>query len=210
METTKKELSEWTSEERTNLLNETAKELNEKLAAMGKQTFSNDRIKRVVGGGTQVGDTFTLTGEVAIGEIQNSNNVYLALVTDTGEKVSIKALIPQSVAGYTADNSKEFYDEFEPNSTDVKISNPTYEGKKDAKDVVTANKKVCDHGTRSDIELYGLISTGVFNVKGFKLTYLGKVYRQTTASKDYEFGDKTVKKGSRRAMSVSMWEIKAK
>lgn len=207
---TKKELSEWTSEERTNLLNETAKELNEKLAAMGKQTFSDDRIKRVVGGGTQVGDTFTLTGEVAIGEIQNSNNVYLALVTDTGEKISIKALIPQSVAGYTTDNSKEFYDEFEPNSEDVKISNPTYESKKDAKDVVTANKKVCDHGTRSDIELYGLISTGVFDVKGFKLTYLGKVYRQTTASKDYEFGDKTVKKGSRRAMSVSMWEIKAK
>lgn len=210
METTKKELSEWTSEERTNLLNETAKELNEKLAAMGKQTFSDDRIKRVVGGGTQVGDTFTLTGEVAIGEIQNSNNVYLALVTDTGEKISIKALIPQSVAGYTTDNSKEFYDEFEPNSEDVKISNPTYESKKDAKDVVTANKKVCDHGTRSDIELYGLISTGVFDVKGFKLTYLGKVYRQTTASKDYEFGDKTVKKGSRRAMSVSMWEIKSK
>lgn len=207
---TKKELSAWTSEERTNLLNETAKKLNEKLAAMGKQTFSDDRIKRVVGGGTQVGDTFTLTGEVAIGEIQGSNNVYLALVTETGEKIAIKALIPQSVAGYTADNSAKFYDEFEPNSEDAKVSNPTYEGKKDAKDVVTANKKVCDHGTRSDIELYGLISTGVFDVKGFKLTYLGKVYRQTTASKDYEFGDKTVKKGSRRAMSVSIWEVKAK
>lgn len=207
---TKKELSEWTSEERTNLLNETAEKLNKQLAAMGKQTFSSDRIKRVVGGGTQVGDTFTLTGEVAIGEIQGSNNVYLALVTETGEKIAIKALIPQSVAGYTSDNTAKFYDEFTPNSEDAKVSNPTYESKKDAKDVVTANKKVCDHGTRSDIELYGLISTGVFDVKGFKLTYLGKVYRQTTASKDYEFGDKTVKKGSRRAMSVSMWEIKAK
>lgn len=207
---TKKELSEWTSEDRVNLLNETAEKLNKQLAEMGKQTFSTDRIKRVVGGGTQVGDTFTLTGEVAIGEIQGSNNVYLALVTETGEKIAIKALIPQSVAGYTSDNSKPFYDEFEPNSDDAKVSNPTYDSKKDAKDVITANKKVCNHGTRSDIELYGLISTGVFDVKGFKLTYLGKVYRQTTASKDYEFGDKTVKKGSRRAMSVSIWEVKAK
>ena len=210
MSTTKKELSEWTSEDRVNLLNETAEKLNKQLAEMGKQTFSTDRIKRVVGGGTQVGDTFTLTGEVAIGEIQGSNNVYLALVTETGEKIAIKALIPQSVAGYTVDNSKPFYDEFEPNSEDAKVSNPTYESKKDVKDVITANKKVCNHGTRSDIELYGLISTGVFDVKGFKLTYLGKVYRQTTASKDYEFGDKTVKKGSRRAMSVSIWEVKAK
>lgn len=210
MSTTKKELSEWTSEDRVNLLNETAEKLNKQLAEMGKQTFSTDRIKRVVGGGTQVGDTFTLTGEVAIGEIQGSNNVYLALVTETGEKIAIKALIPQSVAGYTADNSKQFYDEFEPNSEDAKVSNPTYESKKDVKDVITANKKVCNHGTRSDIELYGLISTGVFDVKGFKLTYLGKVYRQTMASKDYEFGDKTVKKGSRRAMSVSIWEVKAK
>lgn len=210
MSTTKKELSEWTSEDRVNLLNETAEKLNKQLAEMGKQTFSTDRIKRVVGGGTQVGDTFTLTGEVAIGEIQGSNNVYLALVTETGEKIAIKALIPQSVAGYTADNSKPFYDEFEPNSEDAKVSNPTYESKKDVKDVITANKKVCNHGTRSDIELYGLISTGVFDVKGFKLTYLGKVYRQTTASKDYEFGDKTVKKGSRRAMSVSIWEVKTK
>nr|DAU11646.1 MAG TPA: hypothetical protein [Bacteriophage sp.] len=207
---TKKELSEMTSEDRIKLRDDTAKELNEKLAAMGKQTFNEDRVKRVVGGGTQVGDTFTLTGEVVIGEIQNSKNVYLALATETGEKISIKALIPQSVAGYTSDNSAEFYDELEPNSNDVKISNPTYDAAKDPKAVVTANKKVCNHGTRSDIELYGLISSGVFDVKGFKLTYLGKVYRQTKAAKDYEFGEATVKKGARRAMSVSIWEVKAK
>ena len=210
MGTTKKTLATMTSEDRVELLNKTAKELNEKLAAMGKQTFTNDRINRVVGGGTQVGDTFVLTGEVAIGEIQNSKNVYLALVTETGEKISIKALIPQSVAGYTADNSAEFYDELEPNSEDVQISNPTYEASKDPKSVIAANKKVCNHGTRSDIELYGLISTGMFDVKGFKLTYLGKVYRQTKASKDYEFGESTVKKGARRAMSISVWEVKAK
>lgn len=207
---TKKELSEMTSEDRIKLRDDTAKELNEKLAAMGKQTFNEDRIKRVVGGGTQVGDTFTLTGEVVIGEIQNSKNVYLALATETGEKISIRALIPQSVAGYTSDNSAEFYDEFEPNSDDVKISNPTYDASKDPKAVVTANKKVCNHGTRSDIELYGLISSGVFDVKGFKLTYLGKVYRQTKAAKDYEFGETTIKKGARRVMSVSIWEVKAK
>lgn len=215
---TKKTLKTMTSEDRIKLRDDTANELNEKLAAMGKQTFTDDRVKRVVGGGTQVGDTFTLTGEVAIGEIQNSKNVYLALITETGEKLSIKSLIPQSVAGYKdlnavdelaplADDENEADHKADENYKEVEATFDEEVAGGTASEVVKANKNILDHGTRSDIELYGLITEKLWSCKGLKLTYCGKVVRQTKASKDYEFGENTVKKGARRAMSVSVWKI---
>lgn len=219
---TKKDLETLTTEKRTELLNRTATKLNEKLAAAGKVKFSDERIKRVVGGGIQVGDTFTLTGEVAIAEIQNSKNVYLAVVTDSGDKISIKSLIPQSVAGY---NDKIAVDELTPAPVDVEgleahekdenyhVREATFDkkvaGGMTAADVVSANRNVLNHKTRNDIELYGLITEKFWDCKGFKLTYCGKVYKQTTASKDYDFGGLEVKKGARRAMSVSVWKIEA-
>ena len=218
MGTTKKTLETMTSEDRVALRDKTAKELNEKLAAMGKQTFTDDRVKRVVGGGIQVGDTFTLTGEVCIAEIAGSNNVFLAVLTDTGEKLSIKSLISQSVAGYTDKNAvnelapladdedeadhkaDENYQEIEA-TFDKKVAGGT------ASELISSNKEILNHGTRSDIELYGLISEKIWNCKGLKLTYCGKVVRQTKASKDYEFGEHNVQKGARRAMSVSVWKV---
>ena len=215
---TKKTLETMTSEDRVALRDKTAKELNEKLAAMGKQTFTDDRVKRVVGGGTQVGDTFTLTGEVAIGEIQNSKNVYLALVAETGEKISIKALIPQSVAGYKdlnavdelaplAEGEKEEDHKADENYKEVEATFDEEVAGGTASEVVKANKNILNHGTRNDIELFGLIKEQLWNCKGFKLTYCGKVVRQTKATKDYPFGEHDVKKGARRAMTVSVWKI---
>ena len=78
---------------------------------------------------------------------------------------------------------------------------------KAASELVKSNKELLDHGTRSDIELYGLISEKIWNCKGLKLTYCGKVVRQTKAAKDYEFGESTVKKGARRAMTISVWKV---
>ena len=218
MGTTKKTLKTMTSEDRTALRDKTAKELNEKLAAMGKQTFDDKRVKRVVGGGVQVGDTFTLTGEVCIAEIADSNNVFLAVLTETGEKLSIKSLIPQSVAGYT---DKSAIDELTPLADDE--DEATHKADENYKEVeatfdegvaggaasafVKSNKNVLDHGTRSDIELYGLISEKIWNCKGLKLTYCGKVVRQTKATKTYPFGEHDVQKGARRAMTISVWKV---
>ena len=218
MGTTKKTLKTMTSEDRVALRDKTAKELNEKLVAMGKQTFDDKRIKRVVGGGTQVGDTFTLTGDVCIAEIADSNNVFLAVLTETGEKLSIKSLIPQSVAGYTdksaideltplADDEDEADHKADENYREVEATFDEGVAGGAASAIVKSNKDVLDHGTRSDIELYGLISEKIWNCKGLKLTYCGKVVRQTKASKDYEFGESTVKKGARRAMTVSVWKV---
>lgn len=215
---TKKTLKTMTSEDRVALRNKTAEELNEKLAAIGKQTFTEKRIKANVGGGVQVGDTFTLTGDVCIAEIANSKNVYLAVLTDTGEKISIKALISQSVAGYTdkiavdeltplengEDEAKHKADE---NYREVEATFDEGVAGGAASAIVSANKNVLIHGTRSDIELFGLIKEQLWNCKGFKLTYCGKVVRQTKATKDYEFGESTVKKGARRAMTVSVWKV---
>ena len=218
MGTTKKSLKTMTSEDRMALRDKTAEELNEKLAAMGKQTFDDKRVKRLVGGGTQVGDTFTLTGEVCIAEIAGSNNVFLSVLTETGEKLSIKSLIPQSVAGYTdknavnelaplADGENEADHKADENYQEVEATFDEGVAGKAASEIVKSNKELLDHGTRSDIELYGLISEKLWSCKGFKLTYCGKVVRQTKASKDYEFGESTVQKGARRAMTVSVWKV---
>lgn len=218
MGTTKKTLKTMTSEDRVALRDKTAKELNEKLAADGKTTFTEKRIKANVGGGVQVGDTFTLTGDVCVAEIANSKNVYLAVLTDTGEKISIKALIPQSVAGYT---DKLAVDELTPlengedeadhkadeNYREVEATFDEGVAGGAASEIVKSNKELLEHGTRSDIELYGLISEKLWNCKGLKLTYCGKVVHQTKATKDYEFGENTVKKGARRAMTISVWKV---
>ena len=215
---TKKTLKTMTSEDRMALRDKTAKELNEKLADMGKQTFDDKRIKRVVGGGTQVGDTFTLTGDVCIAEIAGSNNVFLAVLTETGEKLSIKSLIPQSVAGYTdknavnelaplADDEDEADHKADENYQEIEATFDEGVAGKAASEIVKSNKELLDHGTRSDIELYGLISEKLWSCKGLKLTYCGKVVRQTKAAKEYEFGENTVKKGARRAMTVSVWKV---
>ena len=218
MGTTKKTLKTMTSEDRIALRDKTAEELNEKLAAMGKQTFDDKRVKRVVGGGTQVGDTFTLTGEVCIAEIADSNNVFLAVLTETGEKLSIKSLIPQSVAGYTdksgvneltplADGENEADHKADENYQEIEATFDEGVAGGAASAIVKSNKDVLDHGTRSDIELYGLISEKIWNCKGLKLTYCGKVVHQTKASKDYPFGELNVKKGARRAMVISVWKV---
>lgn len=218
MGTTKKTLKTMTSEDRVALRDKTAKELNEKLAAMGKQTFDDKRVKRVIGGGIQVGSTFTLTGEVCIAEIAGSNNVFLSVLTDTGEKLSIKSLISQSVAGYSdknainelaplADDENEADHKADENYQEIEATFDESVAGGTASEIVKSNKKLLDHGTRSDIELYGLISENIWSCKGFKLTYCGKVVRQTKASKDYEFGENTVKKGARRAMTVSVWRV---
>ena len=218
MGTTKKTLKAMTSEDRMALRDKTAKELNEKLVAMGKQKFTEKRIKANVGGGIQVGDTFKLTGEVAIGEIADSKNVFLAVLTETGEKISIKALIPQSVAGYNdksgvneltplADGENEADHKADENYQEIEATFDESVAGKAASEIVKSNKELLDHGTRSDIELYGLISEKIWNCKGLKLTYCGKVVRQTKATKDYEFGESTVKKGARRAMTISVWKV---
>ena len=215
---TKKTLETMTSEDRVTLRDKTAKELNKKLAAMGKKTFEEKRIKANVGGGVQVGDTFTLTGDVCVAEIADSKNVYLAVLTDTGEKISIKSLIPQSVAGY---NDKLAVDELAPlengedeadhkadeNYREVEATFDKKVAGGTASETVSANKNVLNHGTRNDIELFGLIKEQLWDCKGFKLTYCGKVVHQTKATKDYEFGENTVKKGARRAMTVSVWKV---
>lgn len=219
MGNTKKELSEMTVAKRIELRDKTASELNNYIEnTLHKKGFSEKRIKANVGGGVQVGDTFTLTGEVCVAEIADSQNVFLAVLTDTGDKLSIKSLILQSVAGYT---DKKAIDELKPlEKGEDKATHEADENYKEvaatfdeevaggtASETVNANKDVLNHGTRNDIELYGLIKSKLWGCKGLKLTYCGKVVRQTKATKNYPFGEVDVQKGARRAMTVSVWKI---
>lgn len=216
---TKKELSAMKPEERIALRDKTASKLNDYIKnTLHKKGFSEKRIKANVGGGIQVGDTFTLTGEVCVAEIADSQNVFLAIITETGEKLSIKSLIPQSVAGYTdksaidelaplGDNEDEATHKADEHYREIEATFDKKVAGGAASEVVSANKDVLDHGTRNDIELYGLIAEKLWNCKGFKLTYCGKVVRQIKATKTYSFGEVDVQKGARRAMTVSVWKI---
>ena len=219
MSTTKKELSAMKSEDRIALRDKTASKLNDYIEnTLHKKGFTEKRIKSNVGGGIQVGDTFTLTGDVCVAEIAESQNVFLAVLTETGEKLSIKSLIPQSVAGYTdknavdelaplADGEDEDAHKADENYREVEATFDKKVAGGTASEIVSANKDVLKHGTRNDIELYGLISEKIWICKGLKLTYCGKVVRQTKASKTYQFGEHDVQKGARRAMTVSVWKI---
>ena len=220
MSTTKKELKDYDFKDRADLRDKTAGELNDYIEnTLHKKAFTEKRIKSNVGGGVQVGDTFTLTGEVAVAEIADSQNVYLSVLTDTGDKLSIKSLILQSVAGY---NDPKAVDELAPlkkgedkatheADENYKVVDATFDaevaGGMTAAEVVKSNKSILDHGTRNDIELYGLIKQKLWVCKGLKLTYCGKVVRQTKATKTYSFGDAEVEKNARRAMTVSVWKI---
>lgn len=219
MSTTKKELNEMKSEDRIALRDKTAKKLNDYIEnTLRKKAFTEKRIKANVGGGIQVGDTFTLTGDVCVAEIAESQNVFLAVLTETGEKLSIKSLISQSVAGYTdkiavdelappADGEDEETHKADENYREIEATFDKKVAGGTASEIVNANKDVLKHGTRNDIELYGLISEKIWICKGLKLTYCGKVVRQTKATKTYSFGEHEVQKGARRAMTVSVWKV---
>lgn len=219
MSTTKKELNEMKAEDRIALRDKTAKKLNDYIEnTLHKKAFTEKRIKSNVGGGIQVGDTFTLTGDVCVAEIAESQNVFLAVLTETGEKLSIKSLISQSVAGYTdkivvdelaplADGEDEETHKADENYREIEATFDKKVAGGTASEIVNANKDVLKHGTRNDIELYGLISEKIWICKGLKLTYCGKVVRQTKATKTYSFGEHDVQKGARRAMTVSVWKV---
>lgn len=224
--TTKVTLENITSENRIKMLDDVFNKLNAELTARGKKAFTEKQKNAQQGGnGFEVGQSFTLTGNVGIRDIADSNNTFLAAETTTGDWLSLKYLIPVNVLGYSSKG--EFIEEYEPTpvrsdyDTDTEyneavkehetnIITATFDKRKAGKEpaeVMEANKLVCNHRTRNVIELYGFITNGLWSCKGLTLTFLGKVCKQTKAKKEYEFGEYTVKKGAQRVNAVNVWGV---
>ena len=211
---TKKDLSNLTSEDRLAIRDRAAETINAARKALNLDELTEAQIKRKVGGGGFTPSSeFTLTGEVRVVPIEGTTNGFNAVVTTTGECISLKALIPQNPAGYSTEGN--FVDEVEPkekNPEKVGATFDTSECSGDLKDktpleIYKSNLVKLNHGTKSEIELFGLISEGVVSCKDMKLTYCGKVCRQTIAKKDYPFGGKTVQKGAKRTMTLAIWSV---
>lgn len=212
----KKTLDKLTSEDRVAIRDKAAEATNKALEALGLPTMSEKRKKATVGGGGYTpGQTFVLTGEVQIVPIESTTNWFYGALTETGEKITLKALIPQNPLGYIADNTAVFLQETAPQDNHAEEISPTYDemavGKtaKNPKAVYEETIKALNHGTKSDVELFGLIKGGLWSCKGLKLTYCGKVMRQIKAKRDFDFGTEHVMAGSRRISDISVWLVKA-
>lgn len=212
----KKTLDKLTSEDRVAIRDKAVEATNKALEALGLPEMSEKRKKATVGGGGYTpGQTFVLTGEVQIVPIEGTANWFYGALTTTGEKISLKALIPQNPVGYKSDNAETFLQEVEPNEEHPTEVSPTYDEMatsktaKTPKYVFDETLKTLTHGTKSDVELFGLIKTGIWSCKDLHLTYCGKVMRQIKAKKDFDFGDAHVKAGSRRVSDISVWLVKA-
>lgn len=204
----KKPLNELTFDIRKATRDKAEENINKALEAMGLQPITEKRIKATVsGGGYTPGQTFVLTGEVQIVPIEGTTNWFLGAVTETGEKITLKALIPQNPAGYTSDNTAVFIQETKPNEEKPEELHPTFDAPKAPSEIYKESLETLVHGTKSDVELYGLIKANIWPCKGLRLTYYGKVMRQSKARKDFTFGTTEVKAGSKRVSYISVWLV---
>lgn len=160
------------------------------------------RTKKVGDIGESIGATYTLTGaiEYVSDTINGTKQVYLALPTVEGKKLSLMALMGvSSLDGYEFDKDIEV--EFD-NEQDEK---QTKKVKATAKAADKA--KVWKPATRTLLELAAKIDEGVIDLKNQKATYLGTAVRPYFAKKtDTMFGE-SFKKDYKRAMVVRLWSV---
>ena len=161
------------------------------------------RTKKVGDIGESIGATYTLTGaiEYVSDTINGTKQVYLALPTVEGKKLSLMALMGvSSLDGY------EFANEVEVEFDDDKGEKQTKKVKATA--TAESKDKVWKPVTRTLLELAAKIDEGVVDLKNQKATYLGTAVRPYSAKQsDTMFGE-SFKKGYKRAMVVRMWSVK--
>lgn len=160
------------------------------------------RTKKVGDIGESIGATYTLTGaiEYVSDTINGTKQVYLALPTVEGKKLSLMALMGvSSLDGYEFD--KEIEVEFDNENGEKQ----TKKVKATAK--ATDKEKAWKPATRTLLELAAKIDEGVIDLKNQKATYLGTAVRPYFAKKtDTMFGE-SFKKDYKRAMVVRMWSV---
>ena len=162
---------------------------------------------RIVGNnGYTVGQSFTLTGEIAYktNEINGNKSVYWVVLAEKGVELSLMSLMGvSSLKGYCTDSAREFPVEFYNASTkgkDSRTVTATVESDFDFADV-------WQPPTRNLLELAGMIASGDLDLKGKKVTYLGTVVKDFTAKKDSEQNGEKVKKDYKRVIETRLWSM---
>lgn len=164
------------------------------VAKMKERTVGNN--------GYSVGQTFTLTGEIATkeNEINGKIQVYIILKTKEGAELSLQSLMGvSSLNGYKFD--KEYTVEYD---VDDEKKTRTVKSTMPEKDFV----KAWSIPTRNFLELAAMISDGSFPTKDKKVTFLGTAVKPYIAKQDGEQNGESYQAGYARAMETKIWAVK--
>jgi hypothetical protein len=180
-----------------------AKFLVDYKTATGKEY---DQTRTLGNNGYQLGQSFTLTGEInyKTNEINGSKTVYWYLTTEEGTDLSLMSLMGvSSLKGYSVDSNEEFPVEF-------------YNGKTKDKETRMVRAEVVNDfdfdnvwqpASRHFLTLIGMIIEGDLELKGKTATFLGTAVRPFTAKKDSTQNGEKVKEGYQRVMETRLWNV---
>lgn len=159
--------------------------------------------ERVVGNNSYtVGQTFTLTGEIATkeNEINGVTQVYIILKTKEGAELSLMSLMGvSSLKGYKFDKAYpvEFDINGEKKTREVESTMP----EKDFKQAWVIP-------TRNLLELAAMIADGTLPLKDKKVTFLGTAVKPYPAKQDGEQNGESYQAGYARAIETKIWSVK--
>ena len=166
----------------------------EEVAKLKERTVGNN--------GYTVGQTFTLTGEIATktNEINGATQVYIVLKTKEGAELSLMSLMGvSSLNGYKFDQAYpvEFDVDGEKKTREVKSTMPE-------KDFM----KVWSIPTRNLLELAAMIADGTLPLKDKKVTFLGTAVKPYPAKTDGKQNGESYQAGYARAIETKLWSVK--
>lgn len=159
--------------------------------------------ERIVGNNSySVGQTFTLTGEIATKEnnINGVTQVYIILKTKEGIELSLMSLMGvSSLNGYKFDKAYtvEFDIDDDKHTREVQSTMP----EKDFKQAWAIP-------TRNLLELAAMIADGTLPLKDKKVTFLGTAVKPYTAKTDGKQNGEEYKAGYARAIETKIWSVK--
>lgn len=159
--------------------------------------------ERTVGNnGYTVGQTFTLTGEIAVkeNEINGKTQVYIILKTKEGAELSLMSLMGvSSLNGYKFDKAYpvEFDVDGEKQTREVQSTMP----EKDFKQAWVIP-------TRNLLELAAMIADGTLPLAGKKAIFLGTAVKPYTAKQEGEQNGEVYQARYARAIETKIWSVK--
>lgn len=181
---------------------EILKSFKSEAEALGR-TVDLENEKRVGSNGYNIGQSFTLTGEIKIAKVTNGNGettgVYLALPTKEGVDLSLQSLMGlSSLRGYEMQGEA---DDSTGNHYDAEVAG-------DVKKDFVGWKNL---PSRDLYEMAARIESGDIKLEGKKVTYKGRVFRKWNARQagtDLTTGQ-SYAEGDARVSRVQLWHVAA-
>lgn len=178
---------------------EILKQYKQKAESIGR-TVDLESEKTVGSNGYNIGQTFTLTGDIIVAEVKRDSEItgyYLALSTKEGVNLSLQSLMGlSSLRGYEmtgeADDSTGNHYDAEV-ADDVKKNFIGWQGLP----------------SRDLYEIAAKIDAGEIKLEGKKVTYKGRVFRKwkaRSAGTDLVTG-KSYAEGEQRVSRVQLWKV---